>query len=295
LTGAARAFSQPSIFAVVPRIVKRENLQTSSAWMSSSMQISRIAGPAFGGIIFGWMGTTISAATVCIILIFAMFVFWTIKANIPAPEKSSHKLSITEELLSGVKFVFNHQVLLSSMTLDMISVLFGGCTALLPIFAKEILNVGAKGLGALRAAPAVGAAIMGLILTRKSVKGQAGKTFLWCVIGFGACILVFAASRNFWLSMFVLALSGVFDSVSMIIRTSIVQLASPDHMRGMISAVNSIFIGSSNEIGEFESGVTAKLMGTIPSVYFGGVMCVLTAIVVAYLCPSLRNLDLDKI
>lgn len=295
LTGAARAFSQPSLYAIVPRIVKRESLQKSSAWMSSSMQISRIAGPAFGGFTFGWYGTAFSAALTCLLLFLAMIVYWTICAQIPAPEKSKHHhLSMKEELLSGVKYVFKHPILLPSMTLDMVSVLFGGVTALLPIFAKEVLEVGAKGLGLLRAAPAIGAAIMGLILTKKSIAKSAGKTFLWSVAGFGFCILVFAASRNFYLSMVALGMSGVFDSISMVVRTSVVQLESPDHMRGRISAVNSIFIGSSNEIGAFESGVAAKLMGTIPSVYFGGIMCLLTVAVISYMSPILRKLELEQ-
>jgi MFS family permease len=296
LTGAARAFSQPSIFAIVPRLIARKDLAKSSAFMSSTMQVARIGGPAFGGIIFGFAGMTFSAVVVCVVLVLAIFTMFTIKMQIPAPAAvhGTAKRRITEELLSGVKFVFNHPILLSSMTLDMVSVLFGGVTALLPIFAKEILFVGAKGLGALRAAPAVGAAITGFVLTRVNVKPNAGKKFLWSVAGFGACILVFAWSKSFALSMIVLGLSGAFDSVSMVVRTSVVQLASPDNMRGRISAVNSIFIGSSNEIGEFESGVTAKFMGTIPAVYFGGVMCILTVIVTAFVCPSLRNLDLEN-
>jgi MFS family permease len=178
----------------------------------------------------------------------------------------------------------------------MISVMFGGVTALLPIFAEDILAVGPKGLGILRAAPAVGATLMSFYQSRATYRGgRKGKTFLAAVGGFGLCILVFGLSRNFYLSIFALLMSGVFDSVSMVTRSSAVQLFSPDHMRGKISAVNSIFIGSSNEIGELESGIAAKLIGTVPAVYLGGMVCLLTVAAAAYLSPALRQLDLEEL
>jgi sugar phosphate permease len=177
----------------------------------------------------------------------------------------------------------------------MISVLFGGVTALLPIFAAEILHVGPKGLGALRGAPAIGAALMSFVLVRMEIRKNAGKYLLSAVGGFGLCILIFGMSKSFILSLLVLGLSGAFDSISMVIRSSAVQLASPDSMRGRISAVNSIFIGSSNEIGEFESGVAAKFLGTIPAVLFGGVMCLITVLSLARLFPRLKTLDLNDL
>ena len=294
LTGTARSFSQPAIFASVPRLVERNMLMRATAMSSSAMQIARIGGPAVGGLIFGFLGAIVSSSAVCLLLIGAVAAMLLIKKDIPPPETRPGNISIKEELLSGGKFVFKHPILFPALSLDMISVLFGGVTALLPIFADEILFVGPKGLGALRAAPAVGATLMSLYLSRTD-RMRTGKWLLSSVAGFGVCILIFGISRDFYLSLFALGFSGVFDSVSMVIRSSAVQLTSPDHMRGKISAVNSIFIGSSNEIGELESGIMAKLLGTAPAVYFGGVMCLLTVGIITWLSPTLRNMDLEKI
>jgi MFS family permease len=294
LTGLARSFSQPAIFATVPRIVDRSMLMRAAAMSSSSMQIARIAGPAFGGLIFGFFGAVVSSSVVCLFLIAASIAMILIKKDIPPPQVKGEHASIKDEFLSGGNFVFKHPILFPALTLDMISVLFGGVTALLPIFAQDILFVGPKGLGALRAAPAVGATLMGLFLSRTN-RMRRGSHLFTAVAGFGVCILVFGMSRNFYLSLFTLALSGMFDSISMVIRSSAVQLTSPDHMRGKISAVNSIFIGSSNEIGELESGIAAKILGTIPAVYFGGIICLLTVGAVAYISPTLRNMDLEKL
>ena len=295
LTGAARSFAGPAIFASVPRMVPRTELLKSTAMMSSAMQIARVAGPAAGGLIFGFLGATVSSSIVCLLLISAITAMLTIKSDIPAPETNFKHASIKDELLSGAKFVFASPILLPALSLDMISVLFGGVTALLPIFAKEILMAGPKGLGTLRAAPAFGAALMSLFLARFHNRFKTGKDLFVAVTGFGVCILVFGLSKNYFLSLAVLALSGAFDSVSMNIRSAAVQLSSPDHMRGKISAVNSIFIGSSNEIGEFESGIAAKIFGTVPSVYIGGIICLLTVGTVGVLSKSLREMDLKNL
>lgn len=294
LTGLARSFSQPAIYASVPRMVNRSELLQASAMMSSAMQIARIAGPAFGGFVFGFFGAITSSSLVCLILLGAIASMIAIKKEVPSPESLHKHASIKDELLSGARFVFNHPILLPALSLDMISVLFGGVTALLPIFASDILMVGPKGLGALRAAPAVGAAIMTIYLSRSSNRMRTGGWLFSAVAAFGVCILIFGLSRDFYLSLFALAFSGAFDSISMVIRAGAVQLSSPDHMRGKISAVNSIFIGSSNEIGELESGIAAKILGTVPAVYFGGIVCLLTVAVTAWLSPTLRRLDLSK-
>lgn len=295
LTGAARAFSQPAIFAFVPRLVDRKDLPKASAWMSTAMQVARIAGPAAGGLLYGFIGMTNTSWLVVLFLIAGTVALFRIQTNPePLPASSRHS-SRKQELLSGAKFVFSHPILLPALSLDMISVLFGGVTALLPIFAKEILMIGPKGLGALRAAPAIGATLMSFALTKFDVSRKAGSWLFTAVTGFGACILAFGLSHDFYLSLIVLALSGAFDSISMVVRSSAVQLASPDDMRGKISAVNSIFIGSSNEIGEFESGMVARLMGTVPSVIFGGVMCLVTVGVIAVISPTLRKMDLTKL
>jgi MFS family permease len=295
LTGAARAFSQPAVFAIVPRIIDREALPRASAWMASSMQIARISGPALGGLFFGWMGVSASAGIVCVVLILAAGTLLFVQAS-PTPLQSSGKSeSRRTELLSGARFVIRNPILLPALSLDMISVFFGGVTALLPIYAAEILMAGPRGLGALRAAPAIGAAVMSFWLTTFDIRERAGAWLFSAVTGFGVCILVFALSRSYVLSLLALTLSGAFDSVSMVVRMSAVQLSSPDSMRGRISAVNSIFIGSSNELGEFESGVVARLLGAVPAAVVGGVVCLATVIVVAFLSPRLRELNLEEL
>lgn len=294
LTGCARAFSQPSMYSLVPKLIPRSYLSQSSAWMSSAMQTARMSGPAVGGILYGFFGVSGTAAIICTCLTITTTTLFMMSFNPPAnvPEKGK---SIKEDLLSGAKFVFKHPILLPALSLDMISVLFGGVTALLPIYAAEILFIGPQGLGVLRAAPAIGAFVMSAWLIRGGIKKHAGSKLFWSVAGFGFCILVFALSKNYMLSLVALIASGMFDSVSMVIRTSAVQLSSPDHMRGRISAVNSIFIGSSNELGEFESGVAAKFLGTLPAAVFGGAMCLLCVGSIALISPVLRKLDLEDL
>ncbi len=294
LTGLARSFSQPAIFASVPRLVPRKQLLHATALSSSTMQIARVAGPACGGIAFGFMGPVFSSTIVCILLVLAIASMFLIRQDIPAPTELHKHKSVKEELFSGLRFVLKHPLLLPAMSLDMISVFFGGVTALLPIFADEVLHVGPQGLGTLRAAPAFGAAMMSIYLSKFHWQARTGKWFLSSVLGFGLCILVFAVSRSYALSLVALFLSGGFDSISMIIRSTLVQLSSPDHMRGKISAVNSIFVGSSNEIGEVESGIAAKLLGVTGAAVMGGAMCIFTVGVVAYFFPHLRKMDLNN-
>jgi MFS family permease len=295
LTGLARAFAGPSVYSSVPRIVGQKALLKATATMSSALQIARIAGPALGGLIFGFAGAIASSTLVCLLLIVAMLSMLRIQIDLqPLPPSTAHK-SVKDEFLSGLRFVFGHGVLFPALTIDMISVMFGGVTALLPIFASDILQVGPKGLGILRAAPAIGAALMGFYQSRRNLRGRSGTWLLSSITGFGICILVFGLSKNFYLSVGCLFLSGAFDSISMIIRSSAVQMLSPDHMRGKISAVNSIFIGSSNEIGELESGLAAKLIGTVPAVLFGGTLCLLTVATIGYFSPRLRRLDLHNL
>lgn len=292
LTGCARAFSQPCMYSLVPKLIPRALLPKSSAWMSSAMQTARMSGPALGGILFGFLGVSGTATIICSCLTVTAITMYMISFNPPANTPDPAK-SIKEDLLSGLRFVLTHPILFPAMSLDMIAVLFGGVTALLPVFAAEILFIGPQGLGLLRAAPALGAFVMSAYLINQDIKKKAGTKLFWSVIGFGFCILVFAISKNYILSFVALVLAGCFDSVSMVIRTSAVQLNSPDQMRGRISAVNSIFIGSSNEIGEFESGLTARLMGAMPAAIFGGVMCLLSVGVIAVMSPKLRKMDLD--
>ena len=193
-----------------------------------------------------------------------------------------------------MRFVFGSKAIFGALTLDMVAVLFGGAVALLPIYAQDILHVGSEGFGILRAAPAVGASMTMLGSTRFPLHKNAGKKLLWAVFGFGVCILVFGVSELFWLSVIALFLSGAVDGVSMIIRQTILQLKTPDNMRGRVASVNSIFVGSSNELGAFESGLAAKLLGTVTAVVFGGCMTLLTVGTTALVSPTFRKLDLSK-
>lgn len=296
ITGTARGFSQPAMYSIVPRIVPRSDLPKASAWMGSAMQIARIGGPAVGGLVFGFFGgTSPTAALVCVLLVVGIACLHWIKSDPQPVKRVGPAEPLRKELLSGAKFVFTHRLLLPALSLDMISVLFGGVTALLPIYAAMILHVGPEGLGLLRAAPAFGAAAVSLWMAKGKVREKAGTWLFSCVFAFGVCNLVFALSQNFWLSFGALLFSGGFDSVSAIVRSAAVQLVSPDHMRGRISAINAMFIGSSNELGEFESGLTAKFMGTVPSAVFGAVVSLLTVGTMFVFAPALRRLNLREL
>jgi hypothetical protein len=213
--------------------------------------------------------------------------------NHPLPKKEI-KESFTRNLSAGIRFVMKNQIVLSALSLDLFAVLFGGATALLPIFATDILHVGSEGFGFLRAAPAFGAVVMAGILAYNPPQKRAGTTLLWCVAMFGVCMILFAISKIFYLSLFLLALSGAFDNVSVVVRHIILQLATPDDMRGRVAAVNGMFIGSSNEIGAFESGVAAKLLGLIPSVIFGGCMTIGIVGLIGKISTQLRKLNLQE-
>ncbi len=209
--------------------------------------------------------------------------------------KTESKESFVTNLSAGIKFVTGNQVVFSALSLDLFAVLFGGATALLPIFATDILNVGEEGFGFLRAAPAFGAVVMAGILAYYPPRKRAGTTLLWSVCLFGVCTILFAVSKNFYISLLLLALSGAFDNVSVVVRHIILQLSTPDNMRGRVAAVNGMFIGSSNEIGAFESGLAAKIMGIVPSVIFGGCMTIGIVGLVAKVSPKLRKMDLQNI
>jgi MFS family permease len=294
ITGSARGFSQPAMYAILPRIMARDRLSHATAWMSSALQLAAILGPALGGLVFGWLGVATAAFCPCVGLILGLISVTAIRADI-RPRPRAKAANIKEELFSGAVFVFRHPILLPALSLDMISVLFGGVTALLPIYAADVLNIGAKGLGLLRAAPALGSALASFTLTRLDIRADAGRWLFSAVTGFGVTILVFGLSHSFWLSMIALAFSGAFDSVSVVVRSTAVQLASPDDMRGRISAVNSIFIGSSNELGEFESGTLANFIGAVPAVVLGGVICLVTVTIVGVCSPRLRRLNLNEL
>jgi MFS family permease len=290
ITGLARGFMSPAQFAFMAQLIPRELLGNASTWNSVSWQVAEVAGPAIGGLIYGFFGVGSAYTTVVIFSAIGWIFFVAVKKK-PMPERT-RKENVWESLSSGLKFVFGHQMVLSALSLDMFAVFFGGAVSVLPIFADQVLHTGAKGLGFLRAAPALGAIAMSIIQAHYPPFKKAGRNLLFAVFGFGLCIISFALSKNFYLSLFILLLSGMFDNVSVVIRATIIQLYTPDDMRGRVSAVNGIFIGSSNELGSFESGLAAKLLGLIPSVVFGGSMTLAVVASVRKLAPKLRELKL---
>jgi MFS family permease len=289
LTGIARGFASPAISSITPQIVPRELYANASAWNSTVWETGAISGPAIGGFIYGIFGATTTYAVDTLLLIGS--VGWLMMLRSRPPQQSTTPLRLKESLSVGLKFVFKTELILSAITLDMFAVLFGGAVALLPIFASEILSVGAVGLGMLRAAPSVGALLTALYLAHRGIGENTGKKLLGFVAGFGLCMIFFGLSENFYLSLFLLALSGMCDAVSVVIRSVILQTYVPDDMRGRVSAVNQIFIGSSNELGAFESGLAAKLMGVVPSVVFGGVMTLGVVGVISTTFKQLRTLN----
>ncbi len=290
ITGLARAFFYPAQSAYMAQIVPRSLYANSSTWNSTVWQFAAVSGPAAGGLIYGFAG--IHAAFICVVFFSALSLSFFYTSKSMALPLREAKEGIFTSLTTGLKFVFGHQVLLGALALDMFGVLFGGAVALLPVFASEVLHTGPQGLGFLRAAPALGAVVMALILAYHPPVHRSGIKLLWAVGGFGVCIIFFALSGNFFLSLGLLALSGMFDNVSVIIRGTILQMYTPDEMRGRVASVNSLFVGSSNELGSFESGLAAKIMGLIPSVVFGGGMTVLTVLATAGYAPKLRKMEI---
>ncbi len=293
VTGLSRAFFYPAQSAYMAQIVPRNLYANSSTWNSTVWHIAAVSGPAAGGLIYGFAG--IHAAFVCVVFFSALsLIFFYSSKSVPLPLRIKNE-GIFTSLTTGIKFVFQNQILLGALALDMFGVLFGGAVALLPVFASEVLHTGPQGLGFLRAAPALGAVFMAMILAYYPPVKKSGVKLLWAVGGFGACIIFFALSGNFWLSLVLLALSGMFDNVSVIIRGTILQMYTPDEMRGRVASVNSLFIGSSNELGSFESGLAARVMGLIPSVVFGGGMTVLIVLATAGFAPKLRKMEIKGI
>jgi MFS family permease len=292
LGGIVRAFLGPTIFSLLALIVPKKIYPNAATWSSSVWQISSVLGPAVAGFSINWIGVHWSMSIVLVCSLLALIALTQIGTKPILNPKIGEP--IMESLKEGVKFVFNNKTILGALSLDMIAVLFGGAVALLPIFAQDILKVGPEGFGLLRAAPAVGAFLMLIASAYIPFTKNAGMKLLGAIFAFGICIIVFGLSSIFWLSVAALFFSGVFDGISVVIRQTILQLKTPDHMRGRVAAVNSIFVGSSNELGAFESGLTAKLMGTVTAVVFGGSMTLLTVILTGALSPTFRKLDLQK-
>lgn len=286
-TGIIRAYSGPSFNAFMVQLVPSSHLVRAISFNSMCWLVAAVTGPAMAGLLLGYTSITTAFIVVCSLVTIAIFVFGNIKPKPISWQPGNQKT--WESVKEGLRFFFGQKALLGAQSLDMFAVLFGGATALLPVFAKDILKVGPQGLGWLIAATYLGNFVAIAWLTWKPLRRSQGRRLLYCVGCFGVCILVFALSKNFWLSFFALFASGMFDGVSVIIRGTILQLFVPDEMRGRVSAVNSIFINSSNELGQFESGVAAELMGTVPSVIFGGSMTLLVTIVTWIKAPTLRK------
>ncbi|RYU87371.1 MFS transporter [Mucilaginibacter terrigena] len=275
--GVARAFYGPATFTIYAQSVPKEIYPNASTWSSSSWQVASILGPLTGGFIYGFAGhimpglsgITATFGLVLILMLISLYLVFRLRAY---PPVFIPKENIWISLKEGLNFVFTNKIMFYAMSLDLFSVFFGGVVALLPVFALDILKVGAEGLGIMRMASSLGAALTMLAMIRFSPMNKPWRNLLVAVLGFGISIIGFGLSHIFYLSLLFLFLQGAFDSVSVIIRGTLMQLLTPDHMRGRVSAVNSMFIGSSNEIGDFESGVAAKLLGTIPAVIFGGSM-----------------------
>jgi MFS family permease len=291
-TGIARGFTSPAMFGLMTQCVPESLYPSSSAWNSTIGQLSIVTGAGMSGVVYAFTGFATSYFIDAALLMMAVLSITFISPK-PKPLPIAGE-KLLESLFAGVKFVFSNQIFLGALSLDLFAVLFGGAVALLPIFAEEILHAGPQGLGLLRAAPALGTFAMAVYQIYRPPLHNTGKLLLISVAGFGICMILFAWSEYFYLSLLLLVLSGVFDSVSVVIRSIIMQTLTPAHMKGRVSAVNSMFIGSSNEIGAFESGVAARLMGTIPSVVFGGFMTLTVVTYTAIKAPLLRKLDLAK-
>jgi MFS family permease len=288
IIGSARAFSSPAMSAMLPHVARGEEFPRAVAATSSAFQICTIAGPAIGGLIYAVSGPAMFAVAAGL---YFLAVTQTRRLAGGRPGDNQDRALTDKSVLAGIRYIRSNRLLLSLISLDLFAVLLGGVTALLPIYAKDILRVGPSGLGYLRGAPGVGAAIIGLVLAHRTIKRDAGKLMLACVAGFGFATVVFALSRNLWLSLAALIAAGGFDVVSMVIRQTLVQTSTPDTMRGRVSAVNWVFIGASSELGEFESGAAAALFGAVPSALLGGLGTLAVVALWAWIFPELTRTD----
>lgn len=291
VSGIARGLLGPAIFSFWPQIIKDKTIFANAVtWNSTMWQISSTLGPAIGGLLIAPIGIQNTYALDATLMFLCILVFLFIP-NYKSLMPNVVSGGLWQNITSGIKFVFANQIILSTLTLDLFAVLFGGAVALLPVFAKDILHAGAFEFGLLKAAMGIGSIATAFALAYFPIKKNTGKILLWSVAGFGFSMIGFGLSSYLWLSFFMLLLSGVFDGVSVVIRGTLIQTHTPPEMKGRVSAVNNIFIGSSNEIGAFESGATAKLMGTVTSVVFGGIMSLTVVGITAIKAKKLRDLD----
>ncbi len=285
-TGIARSFSGPTFSAMIATIVPRQLLQNATTWTQSTWLFASVSGHAVGGFLIYFLGITGTMITVCCVLIISFIALNQLK---PKPPLARGEKKTWESVKEGVRFVFRTKEILAAFSLDMFAVLFGGAKSMVPVYARDILHVGPLGYGWLNAAIDIGAIIIVIFLTISPLRKAQGRKLLFAVAGFGCCIIIFALSKSFLLSFSALLVAGMLDGISVVVRGTVIQLRTPDPMRGRVSSVSSMFINSSNELGDFESGVMARLMGNVPSVAFGGCMTLLVVLVTWLKAPTLRK------
>lgn len=287
-TGIVRSFSGPTFSVLVANIVPRELLPNAITWNQGTYLSASVTGHAVGGLLIAGINITGTLLVICALLLFAVVSMSLIKRK---PTAARGERKTWDSVRDGLVFVFKTKELLGAISLDLFAVLFGGAVAMVPVFARDILHIGAEGFGFLNAASDMGAIVIVILLTLFPLKRRQGYALMYAVAGFGICIIIFGLSKFFWLSFLVLLTSGMLDGFSVVIRGTITQLKTPDSMRGRVTSVNSMFINSSNELGQFESGVMAKLMGVVPSVIFGGCMTLLVVVVTWVKAPALRKME----
>jgi len=286
--GVVRSVSTPAQRAMMPNLIPPNDFPSAVAWSGIAWQIATIGGPALGGLLYAIGPIVVYSATTLGLLAAAFAVFMM---HAPPASLSAGELATRKSLLAGVALIFRHKILLGAISLDLFAVLFGGAVAMVPVYARDILKVGPQGFGFLNGASDIGSICIVVLLTLLPLRRRQGKTLLLAVAGFGVCIVIFAFSKLFLLSFFVLMISGMLDGISVVVRGTIMQLKTPDNMRGRVMSVNSMFINSSNELGQFESGMMSKLLGVVPSVAFGGCMTLLVVVTTWFKAPSLRKLE----
>jgi MFS family permease len=287
--GVVRAFSGPASQSLMPQLVPAEHFPNAVAWNSAIFQAATILGPAIGGVIYGWSGkaqTVYASSTVMYLGAATAVALMKVRTG-----RMEHRAASIETLFAGFRYVWEHREILGSISLDLFAVLFGGAVALLPIYAREILHIGPWGLGMLRSTPAIGSGIMGVWLAYRPLRRKAGIIMFYCVALFGVATIVFGTSRSVLLSLLALFVIGAADMVSIFVRSTLVQVATPPAMRGRVSAVNLLFVGASNQLGEFESGITAHWFGTVPSVVYGGIGTLIVVALWAWMFPELRRVE----
>jgi MFS family permease len=289
LLGVVRSLNGPVSRALLPQLVAEEHFQNAVAWHSSIFQVGTILGPSLGGVIYALFrgpSSVYAIALACYVLAIAC----TLRIHFKAKARTREPINL-KTVLAGIAYIWKQKVVFGSISLDLFAVLLGGAVALLPVYAREILHTGPWGLGILRSAPGVGAGAMAILLAYRPLRGRVGATMLWCVTAFGIFTIVFGISRSLIVSLIALVLVGASDMVSVVIRVTLVQTATPDQMRGRVNAVDMIFIGASNELGQFESGLAAHWFGTVPSVILGGIGTLAVTALWAWWFPALRRAD----